>query len=220
MGKFRELPSRTQTSMFPPSVEEYVSQDDGVRYVDNVVDELDLKSIEGRYSNLGRPAYEPRMLVKLLVYGTIRGIRSSRELSRATKENVRFIFLVNNEKPDFRTINRFRKDFGMELSTILKQTVRMGLRDGLITLESVVIDGTKLRAFAGKNSFKKPKKLAEELKKLDEALEKALEAGIAADEAEDNDYGDDDGDFKLPPTLREQSSRRITRKRVLIRLQG
>ncbi len=156
MGKFRETVSRHQGSLFPLSVEEYVPRDDGVRYIDSVVDELELREIEERYSSQGRPAYQPRMLVKLLVYGTIRGIRSNRELSRATKENIRFIFLVNNEKPDFRTISRFRKEFAQELSEILKQTVRIGLKEELIALDNIAIDGTKLRAFASKKSFKTP----------------------------------------------------------------
>ena len=179
-----------------------------MRFVDSIVDELDLSEIESRYSANGRRAYAPRMLVKLLVYGTMRGIRSSRELSRATKENIRVIFLVNKEQPDFRTINRFRKDFSEELAGILKQTVRLGLKEGLITLETIAVDGTKLKAFAGKSSFKRVKDLEKELEKLDAELEKLLEAGLSADENEDDELGpDDDGDFHLPPDLVDKKAR-------------
>ena len=105
MRKFRETISRKQVSLLPASVEDYVSAEDGVRYVDTVIDELDIGEIESKYSEDGRPAYSPRRLVKLLVYGKLKGIRTGRELSIAAKENLRFIFLLNGERPDFRTIN-------------------------------------------------------------------------------------------------------------------
>lgn len=202
MRKFREGISRDQLSFLPASIDEYVSSDDSVRYVDALVDELDLTSIEAQYSPIGRRAYAPKMLVKLLVYGKMRGIRSSRELSRATKENIRFIFLCSNEHPDFRTVSDFRKRFHRELSGLLAQTIRIGLVEGIITLEDVAIDGTKLRASAASKSFSTP----EHLEKLLQTLEQSFQEDIENDSHQDEN-GDDD-EPTLPPELRNKKALR------------
>jgi transposase len=201
MRKFRNGEDRKQIALLPRSIEEYVPGNDLVRYVDALIDELDLSGIESRYSWNGRPAYSPRILVKVLLYGKMRGIRTGRELSRACRENLRFIFLAQNEQPDFRTINDFRKLHSDRLAGLLRQTIQIGLREQLIDLNQVCIDGTKLGASAGRKSFKTPEKLREEL----EGLEKELKASFAQDneleEEENNRYGGSDGEGKLPAEL-------------------
>jgi transposase len=195
MQKFRVPASRNQVSLLPKSVDEYVGERDPVRFVDSLVDEFEIGEIESAYSHIGRPGYSPRVLIKILLYGKIRGIRSSRELSRGCKENLRFIFLAQEEKPDFRTISDFRKRFLVQLAELLKQTVEIGLEEGLISLEHVAIDGTKVRANAGANSFKTPEAMA----KILEELEKSFKDDIARDEAAEVEEGNDhDDDPKLP----------------------
>ncbi len=154
MKTFRSGMSRNQLTMLPASIEEYVLPEDLVRYVDVLVEEFDLSEIETSYSAFGRPAYSPRLLVKVLLYGKMRGIRSGRELSRACRENLRFIYLACNEQPDFRTINDFRKVHSASLAKLLRQTIEIGLNEGIIDLKQVCIDGTKLGASAGRRSFK------------------------------------------------------------------
>lgn len=216
MRKFRESISRHQLLLLPRSIEEYVPSEDSVRYVDELIEGLDLKEIESVYSENGRPAYLPRMLVKLLVYGKLRGIRTGRELSLATKENFRFIFLVSGEQPDFRTINLFRKRFSAELAGILKQTVRIGIEEGAIKLEHVCVDGTKIGASAGRNTFKTREKLEEELDKLERKFKKSFEQDIENEEEEDRKYGaDDDGDMVLPAELKDKESRKKRLKRAI-----
>lgn len=206
MRKFREGTARQQLSLLPASVDEYVGKDDSVRFVDSLVDELNLESIEQQYSSFGRPAYSPRMLVKLLIYGKLRGMRSSRELSTATRENIRFIFLCCNERPDFRTISDFRKRFHQELAGLLVQTIQIGLDEGLIQLQDVAIDGTKIPAYASRKSFATPEKL----EKLLEQLEKSFKEDIEHDEAEDNECGEGD-EPKLPPELQ---NRQVLKERI------
>lgn len=198
MRRFREGQERSQLSFLPPSLDDYVKESDSVRYVDSLVEEFNFELIESKYSTIGRPGYSPRVLTKILLYGKLRGISSSRELSRACKENVRFMWLAQNESPDFRTICDFRRLHIKELGGLLKQTVRIGLEEGIITLEHVTIDGTKIRANASKNSFRKRKHLEELLR----SLERSLEEDIEADEREDKERGDDDGEPKLPKTHR------------------
>lgn len=211
MGKFRQPPDRRQKSLFPASTEDYVSPDDDVRFVDALVDLFDLSAIEAKYSDLGRPAFAPRMLVKVLVYGRTRGIRSSRELARALRENIRFIFLANHEQPDFRTISLFRKQFSEELADLLKQTIRIGCQQGLINLERVAVDGTIVRANASARSFRPPADLEERL----QALDTSFDEDVAIDEAEDDDYGDDDKDGRLPPSMQDPQQMRSKLKAAL-----
>lgn len=209
MRYFRLGESRDQISLLPPSIEEYVPRDDSVRFVDALVEEFDLSEIESKYSSLGRPGYLPRMLVKLLLYGKIRGIRASRELARACKENVRFMYLVQNEHPDFRTISDFRKNHIEALGGLLRQTVKIGLAEGVISLRHVAVDGTKVRANASKNSF-----LSEEkLERLLDALEESLGEDVRGEEEEKQGEGggDDDGEPKLPSSLQGKEE---LRKRV------
>lgn len=206
MNKFRTGESRNQVSMFPASIEEYVPSDDLVRYVDTFIDELDLKQIEGSYSYLGRPAYSPRLLVKILLYGKMRGIRTGRELSVACRENLRFIFLACNEQPDFRTINDFRKLHSTKLAGILRQTIEIGISEGVIDLSQVCIDGTKLSASAGRRSFKSPERLQAELAALEIAIKGSFDSDIENDEKTDEGGGGGDGEMRLPPELKDKQA--------------
>lgn len=198
MRKFRSPQHRQQLALLPRSIDEYVARDDSVRFLDVLIDEFDLSSIEDEYSNQGRPAYSPRVLTKVLLYGKIRGVRSSRELARACKENLRFIFLAQDEKPDFRTISDFRKRFLPQLGELLKETVEIGIEEGFINLEHVAIDGTKLRANASAKSFQSKEKLEEVLKELEQSLIEDIKRDSQSEsDSEDNN----DEDPKLPQEL-------------------
>ena len=204
MKTFRTGQAKEQLALLPASIDDYVSSDDLVRYVDSFIEELNLRRIEDKFSWVGRPAYSPKLLVKVILYGKMRGIRTGRELSRACRENLRFIYLARNECPDFRTINDFRKNNAEELAGILAQTIEVGIRENLIDLKQVCIDGTKIGACAGRRSFKTPGTLREELDGLEQELRSTIVADIAAEKEEDEHYGDDDGEGKLPPELRNK----------------
>ena len=98
MKKFRVPECRDQVTLLPRSVEEYVSADDVARYVDAFVEELDLSAIESAYSDEGRPGFSPKVMVKILIYGKFRGVRSSRELAAAVTENLKFIFIASGDR--------------------------------------------------------------------------------------------------------------------------
>lgn len=204
MKKFRETASRSQLCLLPRSVDEYVGEHDLVRYLDALIDEFDLSAIESCYSEFGRPAYSPRVVLKVLFYGKLRGIRSSRELARACEENLRFIYLAGQETPDFRTISEFRRKHQESLAGLLKQTIKIGLEQKVITLEHVAIDGTKIKAFASKKSFRKPEQLERMLEEVELQLEASFREDIRRDEAEDKRFGDSGYDEPLPEELRNK----------------
>ena len=205
MGKFREGKGRDQLTFLPRSLDEYVSSEDPVRFVDALIEELDLKPIELAYSRLGAPAFSPRVLSKIILYGKMRGVRSCRELSRAARENVKFMYLAKDEKPDFRTINLFRKKFHRELSELLGQTVQIALQEGMLTLEHVAIDSTQLKGYASKRSYHDP----EELERLVKEIESSFEKDIAEDKDEDDD------EPTLPPDLQDKQRLREKAREAL-----
>ena len=207
MGRSYEPRARTQPTFLPPSVDEYVEPDDNVRFVDAFVEALDLSEIEEEFSDLGRPAYAPRTLVKLLVYGRLRGMRTGRGLAEAAKENLRFYWLLGGEQPDFRTICDFRKRFATQLGDFLKQSIGIGIREGVIRLDRVAIDGTIIRASAGSGSFHR----RESLERALERLESSFQPDVEADEVEKQSSDGDDTGNRLPEHLRDpkESKRRL-----------
>ena len=141
---------REQTVLFPPSVEDYIPPDDPVRAYDAFVEQLNLKElgIMEDNSQLGPPEFDPRVMLKIFVYGTAYGIRTSRKLERACHHNLSFIWLTGNLKPDHMTLCRFRRNHRDALAKVLKQCVRLCLKLKLIEGNTLFVDGTKIKANA------------------------------------------------------------------------
>ena len=114
---------RKQRWLFPESLDEYISQEDPVRAYDAFVDVLDMESlgIEWNAHKVGCPQYDPKVMLKILVYGYSYGIRSSRKLERALYHNLSFIWLAGALKPDHKTIAEFRRQNRKALKHVLKQ---------------------------------------------------------------------------------------------------
>ncbi len=115
MTRYVEGEDRSQATLFPESLDEYIAADNPVRVVDVFVDELDLQKMgfDGMQPEVtGRPAYHPGTLLKIYIYGYLNRIQSSRRLERETQRNVELIWLTGRLMPDFKTIADFRKDNG------------------------------------------------------------------------------------------------------------
>jgi len=179
---------RTQMNLFPQSIEDYVPQDDPVRAYDAFVESLELTElgIIDDENQVGNPEYEPKSMIKLLVYGYSYGIRSSRKLERAAHHNISFIWLVGGLKPDHKTIARFRADNKRALKNILKQNARMCIKLGLIEGNTLFVDGTKIRANASPENTWTQDKCERYLKNIDEHIESILQECANTDEKEQN----------------------------------
>ncbi len=167
---------RKQMELLPPSIEDYVREEDPVRAYDAFVDALNFYElgIEINPNKVGCPQYDPRAMLKLLIYGYSYGIRSSRKLERATHHNISFIWLTSGLKPDHKTIAEFRRKNKKALSNVLKQCARLCIKLGLIDGNTLFIDGSKIRGNASiKNSWTK-KKCAKVLSKIDRRIESIL----------------------------------------------
>jgi transposase len=179
--------NRGQMQLLPPSIEQYIAEDAPVRVYDAFVDTLDLEKlgIEVDPDREGNPAYDPRTMLKLLVYAYSYGLRSSRKIEREVHYNLSFIWLMGGLKPDHKTIAEFRRQYKVALSLALKQCARLCLELNLIEGNILFLDGTKIRGNAAlKNSWNKEKcqkVLAAAEKRSDEILREA-EAEDAAEE--------------------------------------
>jgi transposase len=100
---------QSQPFLLPPSLQDFVGEGHPAHLINDLVDQLDLTTLEARYGNLGQPAYRPRLMVKVILYGFTVGVFSSRKLQRACQENLAFKYLAGMETPAFRTFIEFRQ---------------------------------------------------------------------------------------------------------------
>lgn len=178
--------NRRQAMLLPGSIEEYVSGDSVVRVYDEFVDCLDLSAlgiIEDSHQ-VGNPEYDPRTMLKLLVYGYSYGIKSSRKLERAVHDNFSFVWLMGGLKPDHKTIAEFRRKHKRSLSQVLKQCAQLCLELGLIDGNVLFVDGSKVRANGGRSRTHGGKWYSETLSSLDSRIGSLLREIEAVDASE------------------------------------
>ncbi len=178
---------RSQSLMFPATLEEYVEEDNPVRAVAAFLARLDfvkLGFVRGRAAETGRPGYDPRMLMGLYVWGHLNGVRTSRKLEQACRSHVEVMWLCQNLRPDFKTIADFRKDNGKGIKGVLTE-FRLWCREaGLYGSELVVVDGSKFKAVNSRERNFTSKKLQQLIGRERAKVNEYLEALAAADEAE------------------------------------
>jgi transposase len=190
---------REQVFLMPPLVTDWVPEDHLVWTVLEAVGELDLSSFYADYrqDGHGRPAYEPSMMVALLLYAYARGNRSARGIERACVEDIAFRVVTGNLAPDHSTIAEFRCRHERPLGEVFSGVLGLCARAGLASVGVVAIDGTKMSANASINANRDFGQIAREI--LDEAAE--------IDRHEDELYGTERGD-ELPEHLRTREGRR------------
>ncbi len=179
---------RCQMNLFPQSIEDYVAQDDPVRAYDAFGESLNLTQLGIAWdeAQVGPPEYEPKSMLKLLIYGYSYGIRSSRKLERAVNHNLSFIWLMGGLKPDHKTIAEFRKNNKEALKNVLKQCAHLCVKLGLIAGNTLFVDGTKIRANASINQAWSKEKCDRYLITIDQQIESILKECDATDAKEQN----------------------------------
>ena len=179
---------RTQSDLFPPTIEEYVATDDPVRAYDAFVNNLDFGElgIVLDHKKIGNPEYDPKAMLKLFLYGTSYGFRSSRKLERAVYHNISFIWLTGGLKPDHKTISEFRRKNKSALKGIIKQCARMCIKLNLIDGNTIFVDGTKIRGNASIKNTWTVKKCDKYLKSIDKRIDAILNECETTDTEEQN----------------------------------
>ncbi|WP_406844377.1 IS1182 family transposase [Flavobacterium soyae] len=161
-----------QNVLFPPNLSELIDIKHPVRIVSNIVDGLDLKSLIHRYKPGGTSSYHPKMLLKVLVYGYLCNIYSSRKFEQALKENINFMWLSGMSQPDHNTINRFRSQrLNGQIKEIFTQIVLLLEREGIVNLKTAFVDGTKIEANANRYTFVWGKAIKKSKERIEQQLE-------------------------------------------------
>ena len=200
---------QSQCYLLPPSLDDWLPEDHEARFVSEVVEDLlDLAPIYASYENAsGAPPYDPRMMLKLLMYGYATGVTSSREIERRCQIDVAFRWLAANTAPDYRSISRFRRRHLDALRPLFLQVLGLCAKAGLVRLGRVALDGTKLLASASRHKAMSYDHIVPKIEELQAEVDAMLAEAEAVDKAEDEAYGEDRRGDEVAPELGRRESR-------------
>ena len=183
--KYKEGVNRNQQQFFPPSLDEYVDENNQVRAIDLYVEQLNFKELgfdDTSRSLEGQKSYSPKLLLKIYIYGYLNKIRSSRNLERENARNIELMWLTSGLKPTYKTISDFRKNNPKALKQVFKDFVLLLKGLALIGNHLVALDGAFLRANASKNTLIMKKTTQRDLKEVDTNIDEYLSALKYSDE--------------------------------------
>ena len=203
---------QNQNFLFPRALSDFIPADHEARVVSDLLDQMNLSAFYGRYSGMGPPAYHPRMMLKVILYGFLQGIFSSRKLARACEESLPFLYLSGMQTPVYRTFIEFRERHRAEMEPVFKETVRLARAMGLVRLGEVALDGTKVLADTSKHKAMSYGRMKEE----EEKLKGEIAAWVKKAEEEDSrEAGLPEEAAALPAALSDKDSR----KEAIVRAQ-
>ena len=192
---------REQGLLMPYDLCDWLPEDHLARFIVDIVERLNLKTIYDQYNGRGSTAYDPKLLLSLLFYGYSTGTFSSRKIEAATYDSIAFRFIAGNHHPDHDTIANFRKRFLSEIKGWFKDILLIGKELGIVKLGNIYIDGTKVQANASRHkamSYDYMKRLE---KQLEEEIEKLLDLAANKDEQEQ------DIDLDIPDEIKRRKDR-------------
>src|SRR6188474_1715410 len=184
MKRFIEGADRTQVTLLPECLDDYIAEDNPVRVVEAYVEELDLQQLGFAGADpaaTGRPAYHPAVLLKLYVYGYLNRIQSSRRLERETQRNVELMWLTGRLAPDFKTIADFRHDNGEGIRNVCRRFVQLCRDLQLFTRAMVAIDSSKFKAVNSRDRNFTPGKVDKRQEQIEQSIQRYLDALETAD---------------------------------------
>ncbi|WP_442951388.1 IS1182 family transposase [Paenarthrobacter sp. Z7-10] len=195
--------------LVPPSLEEWLPQGHLARFIAELVDhELDLDRFYKSYAKAkGQPPYDPRLMLRIVLYGYCVGVRSSREIERACTDVVAFRWLAAQQGPDFRSIGRFRERHLAALANVFLQALQLCQAAGMVSLGRVALDGTKVRANASRHKAMSYARLTSKQKVLAEEISALMEEAKTVDADEDARFGPGKRGDELPAELANREAR-------------
>ena len=167
--------SQNQDFLLPKSLNEFVEPGHIARLISEIIEEMNIDNIIETYKGGGTSAFNPRMLLKDWILGFVNKIYSCRMLAKELRENLTFIWISGNQKPDFRTLNNFRLRLRDDIKSVFKQIVQYGIQEGIIEGKDVFIDHTKRSANANKYKVVWKKQVENQSRKIDEELDKLFD---------------------------------------------
>jgi len=216
MKVFKEYQPK-QAFLLPPSLDDFVPEDHEVRIINEVVEQIDLSAITNKYQGGGCPAYDPEMMMKILVYAYSQKVYSSRRIAKELKTDTAFMYLSAMQEPDFRTICNFRSEHAQEIPIIFVEVMRLCAQLGMVSLGHIAFDGAKLKANASIKQTRDEKGLEQEMARIEAEIKGMLERSGQIDQVEDNFYGERDGS-EMPKELinRQKRLKKLSEAKALL----
>jgi transposase len=212
---------RGQTVLFAPTLDAMIPEDHPVRLFDEILAFCDWSEWEAEYDlRRGQPPIRPRVVAGVILYGLTRGLRSSRLLEYLTVHNLDFIWLAEGHHLDHSTICGFRKKFRKPLKALFRQIGRIALNMGLIRLNEVGLDGTRVKANNSRFATLTAEGIEQRLAALDEQLEQMLREAERADAKESRLFDTGESSSKLPPQLAQAKARQKELREALAKVQA
>ena len=207
--KYQQGQDREQLHIFPVSMEAAISHDNEVRMIELFVENLDMETLGFKVDHIenGRPAYHPKDLLKLYLYGYMNRIRSSRELEKETRRNIEVMWLLKGLRPDHNTISNFRRDNPNAIKKVFRATVALAKHFNLIGGKLLAGDSTKLRAQNSKKNNFNEKKIQRHLEYIENKL------GEYEKQLAEND-GDKEKEQELKQQIETQQQRKQSYKSI------
>ena len=211
-----------QGLLLPPDLRDWLSAGHLVHHVGDLVDGLDLTAFYAPYEGDGRrkSPYEPRLMLKVLIYGYATGVVSSRGLARKLQEDVAFRVLAAENFPSHRTLCEFRRRHLGDFKRMFVQVVRLAAETGVANFGKLSIDGTKVRANASKRKAMSYSRMHEEEKRLQGEIKALLDRAQVVDAEEDARFGEDIRGDELPEELRRREDRLAAIRAAKARLEA
>ena len=184
MKRFIQGQDRTQSTLLPELLDEYIAEDNPVRVIDVFVDQLALSELGFEGANpaqTGRPAYHPAAMLKLYIYGYLNRIQSTRRLEAEANRNVELMWLIARLKPDFKTIARFRHENGPAIRKVCSQFVELCRRLNLFADAMIAIDGSKFKAVNSSDNNYTQAKIKSRMQEVEKNIQQYLDDLAAAD---------------------------------------
>ena len=210
----RSAIDRDQQTLFRETLEETLPTDHPVRSADAIVDLFDFSRWECEYPGGGRPSYTPWDMCKLLLYGNMVGVRSSRKLEYACMNNRDFIWLMRGLAPDHDTISDFRKRNGKRFKEIFRESIRIGIEAGIISMKRLAIDGTRIQSNSSRWGTGNKDTIEKMMEEIDLKIEEMMNQAEVEDRIEDDLYGKGESPNHLPKELSDAKNRKELLKKA------
>jgi transposase len=188
MSGFIEGEARTQATLFPERLDDYITEENAIRVVDVFIDGIDLSGMGFKTvpAVTGRPAYHPAIMLKLFIYGYLNRVQSSRRLEREAGRNVELMWLLGRLAPDFKTIADFRKDNTKAIRLVCREFVMVCRKLNLFSEAFVAIDGSKFKAVNNRDRNYTQAKVKRRLEQIDESIARYLGQIASADRQDES----------------------------------
>jgi transposase len=209
-----------QKFLLPPSLNDFLPDSHEAHVINDVVETLDLTSFYNKIPDVGNPSFHPKLMIKLLFYGLVEGITSSRVLARKCGSDVAYMFLAALQKPDFRTICKFRVNNINGLIGLFAQITMICKDMGLVSMEHISVDGSKFKANASAVNLYDKDRAGKHLADIEQEIKQRLEEMARQDKLEDQEYGENVSGYEMPEELKNLEYRKKKLEQLIEKLEN